>query len=127
LGRRIVERAGAILGQQRVSEPPVPTEPVEVVFEIAKADMDPVAGLQPGGKSLLSAAMEMGVRLDHFCGGECSCGTCRVEIIDGSQNLSRQDGMEQMVLGATNVAAGNRLACQARILGPVRVRVPEWF
>jgi 2Fe-2S ferredoxin len=69
----------------------------------------------------------MGVDLDHYCGGQCACGTCRVEILEGAQNLSAQDGMEQMVLGSTHVAAGNRLACQARLLGPVRVRIPEWF
>jgi ferredoxin len=98
-----------------------------VVFEMARPGQAPVEALQPGGISLLAAAARAGVDIDHYCGGQCSCGTCRIEIIEGSANLSEQDGMEQMVLGSANVAAGNRLACQARILGPVRVRVPQWF
>lgn len=71
--------------------------------------------------------MQLGLDLSHYCGGTCSCGTCRVEILLGAEHLSSPRGNETMVLGAEHLLAGDRLACQARVLGPVVVRVPEWF
>lgn len=113
LGRRLVQR-----GPQ---EKPVPAGPVDVRFE------DQGGGQVPGGVSLLAAAMKLDVRLPHYCGGMCSCGTCRVEIVQGADNLSLPRGNETMVLGAEAAGRGARLACQARVLGPVVVRVPPWF
>lgn len=79
------------------------------------------------GTTVLDAARQAGVDLRSYCGGNCSCGTCRVEIVRGDRNLSRRQGMEEMVLGAEKVARGDRLACQAQVLGEVEVRIPEWF
>ena len=79
------------------------------------------------GTTILAAACQAGVDVPHYCGGTCSCGTCRVEIVSGADKLSPAAGREQMVLGAERTRAGDRLACQARILGPVSVRVPDWF
>jgi len=84
-------------------------------------------GVVPGASTLLAAATALGVDLDHFCGGGCSCGTCRVEIIEGAQNLTRPQGNEQMVLGHHASSRGDRLACQARLMGPVHARVPAGF
>lgn len=79
------------------------------------------------GTTLLESAHLAGVDLRSYCGGNCSCGTCRVEIVSGARHLSRAQGMEGMVLGADAAARGDRLACQAEVLGDVEVRVPEWF
>lgn len=81
----------------------------------------------PHGTTILQAARALDVSISHYCGGMASCGTCRVEIIDGADALSDIDGRETMVLGSQSAAAGNRLACQARILGAVTVKVPRWF
>ena len=79
------------------------------------------------GDTLLSAALALNLDVNHYCGGFCSCGTCRVEVVSGAENLSKPRGNEEMVLGSSNHAAGNRLACQARAHGPVVIRIPEWF
>lgn len=79
------------------------------------------------GISLLALASKAGIEIDHFCGGQCSCGTCRVIVGDGSNRLSKMAGMEQMVLGAKHVSNGCRLACQARAEGSVTIQVPRWF
>jgi ferredoxin len=83
------------------------------------------SGVVAKGSTLLEAGEALGLDLDHFCGGNCSCGTCRLEVVSGMRNLSRMDPMERAVLG---IAAddGSRLACQARAFGPVDVRVPEF-
>lgn len=84
------------------------------------------AGEVAAGQTLLQAAQQLGLDLDHYCGGTCSCGTCRVEILDGAGALSPISPRESMVLGDSRARAGDRLACQARVQGPVRVRRPRW-
>jgi ferredoxin len=79
------------------------------------------------GTSVLAAARSADVELRHYCGGNCSCGTCRVEIRAGAEALSRPDGMERAVLGDAAVSRGDRLACQAVVRGDVEVHVPAWF
>ena len=80
-----------------------------------------------GGTSILAAALEAKVDLDHFCGGNRSCGTCRVEVVSGGDRLSPRQPGEALVLGPRHQGPEHRLACQARVYGPVRVKVPAWF
>lgn len=80
------------------------------------------------GTSLLEAAQTASVDLRSYCGGNCSCGTCRVEVPSASRrHLSRRQGMEELVLGSDATARGDRLACQAQVLGDVDVVIPDWF
>lgn len=79
------------------------------------------------GASLLEAALLADIDLRSYCGGNCSCGTCRVIVKSGAKNLSKREGMEEFALGPDAIARGDRLACQAVVLGPVEVEVPEWF
>ncbi len=98
-----------------------PTGPQSVSFG------DVGAGEVEAGTTILSAAVSLGVDIDHFCGGSCSCGTCRVEIVSGAEALSPMRPSESIVLGHEAIVAGDRLACQARVLGAVEVRVPAFF
>ena len=79
------------------------------------------------GTTGLEAAQVAGLELDHFCGGNCSCGTCRVEVTRGEGNLSTPRPDESLVLGPVALDAGDRLACQAQIRGPVEVQIPRYF
>ncbi len=81
----------------------------------------------PPGGSLLDAAKHADVDLRYYCGGNCSCGTCRVLIHTGGKNLSPASGLEEMVLGPDAVARGDRLACQAQVRGDVAVTIPDDF
>jgi ferredoxin len=85
-------------------------------------------GDAPVGVTLLEAAKLLDVDIDHFCGGRCSCGTCRVEVDEPHRlALSKLELNEQAVLGPHAVRRGDRLACQARILGPLTLTVPDFF
>lgn len=79
------------------------------------------------GATLLEAARLADVELRSYCGGNCSCGTCRVQVVSGAGNLSRPQPMEQLVLGMEAERRGDRLACQAQVNGAVTVKVPDWF
>ena len=76
------------------------------------------------GQTLLDAARELGIILSAVCGGKGLCGRCRVEVIDGWENLSAPGENETKAMGETS-DLHHRLACCAVIKGPVSVFVPE--
>ena len=76
--------------------------------------------------SLLEASKLLGCRLNHDCGGNASCTTCRVEVQMGVENLSEIDFDEQHLLDREALSEPwHRLGCQAKVLGDVVVRVPD--
>jgi 2Fe-2S ferredoxin len=95
--------------------------------------MPRVTFLHPQGKSgvvtrnltLLDAAKELGFSLNHDCGGNASCTTCRVEVQSGGEHLSEIEFEEQDLLDREALREPwHRLGCQAKVLGDVVVRVP---
>src|SRR5574341_2267077 len=96
--------------------------------------MPRVTFLHPEGKSgevevntaLLDAAKALGFPLNHDCGGNASCTTCRVEVQAGGECLSEIEFEEQDLLDREALSEPwHRLGCQAKVLRDVVVRVPE--
>jgi 2Fe-2S ferredoxin len=84
------------------------------------------SGTVPCNTTLLDAAKELGFPLNHDCGGNASCTTCRVEVQSGEENLSEIDFEEQDLLDREALSEPwHRLGCQAKVLGDVVVKVPE--
>jgi ferredoxin, 2Fe-2S len=74
------------------------------------------------GGTLLGAAMKNGVRLMHVCGARTLCATCRVVVESGANNLTPMRGTEKFSLRwHLSLGPRTRLACQARVNGPVEV------
>jgi len=87
---------------------------------------DGKSGEVPSDLSLLEAAEQLGFPLNHDCGGNASCTTCRVDVIAGAEHLSDIDFDEQDLLDREALTEPyHRLGCQARVLGDVIVQVPE--
>jgi uncharacterized 2Fe-2S/4Fe-4S cluster protein (DUF4445 family) len=75
------------------------------------------------GTTILEAAQNAGVGISAICGGTGSCDACRIRLADQDQ-VSQPNETEVKALGASELAAGLRLACQTEVFGPVRVDVP---
>ena len=73
------------------------------------------------GKTLLSCALEMDVRISHVCGGDGACGTCRIEVIEGWNNLTPPTMDETY----KELEEPHRLSCQAKLVGDVIVKVAK--
>ena len=74
------------------------------------------------GETVLDAARAAGVEMVAVCGGEGWCFTCVICPLTGKFSpltLAEQDG-----LSAEQLAAGARLACQAKPLSDVKVEIP---
>ena len=70
--------------------------------------------------TLLAAAMKNGVRVMHACGAQTLCGTCRVKVNEGADNLTPMSFKEKLSLRYhLSLSPRVRLACQARVLGPL--------
>jgi 2Fe-2S ferredoxin len=78
------------------------------------------------GTSVLDAALNHAVDLEHNCGGNCACSTCHVIVQEGMESLSeRSEEEEDQLDDAEGLTARSRLACQAKISGPVVVVIPS--
>ncbi len=81
------------------------------------------------GVNLRAALLAEGVRVYRWprnyrplnCGGHGLCGTCRVEVIAGSENLNPMTGKEQAKLSLN--PENRRLSCQCFVEGDVTIRV----
>lgn len=75
------------------------------------------------GTTILVAAIQNGVPLRHDC-TEAICGTDRVRIVAGQDNLSGKTQNEELTLEMMQAGEEERLGCVARILGDVTVEIP---
>jgi ferredoxin len=74
------------------------------------------------GGTLLAAALKSHTRLMHLCGARTLCATCRVKVSAGAENLAPMSPLERLSLRYhLSFSSRTRLACQARVAGPVTV------
>jgi ferredoxin len=78
------------------------------------------------GQTLMEAAHAAGYYWPTVCGGKGSCRTCFAAVLTGAEHLSpvqpwEAEGIDALALGPAE-APSVRLACQARVRGPVTVR-----
>ena len=70
--------------------------------------------------TLLEAARDANVAIDAPCGGNGSCGKCRVQLLEGELESPRTAHISE-----EDYAAGWRLSCASRITSDVVVLVPD--
>ena len=74
------------------------------------------------GTTLLAAAQASGTGLVSLCGGEGWCESCLVRVTSGEVNSPTRSEMDY--LGADELEAGFRLACQVVPQSDVRIDIP---
>jgi ferredoxin len=104
----------------------------KVVFVTEKKEIE-----VPEGANLRDAAMKAGIPVNFMmgsptlgrflnCHGLGSCGTCRVLVKKGMENLSPRRGWERFRLGLMMASIGHedemRLACQAQVKGDCTIQ-----
>jgi ferredoxin, 2Fe-2S len=68
-------------------------------------------------------------RLDwmHSCGGKGRCTTCKVIVIEGHNQFSQVTPAENEYRATGALQSNERLSCQVRVLGDVKIAVPEEY
>jgi ferredoxin len=77
-------------------------------------------------ESMMHAAERQGLHWPTACHGHAECAACSVEVVEGGENLTPVEAAEQRALEvmpsrALGAKGQLRLACQARVRGPVVV------
>lgn len=75
------------------------------------------------GESIYIASTRTGILLGSICGGKSSCGRCKVRILSG--NCTQPTNNEKKHLSEEEIRDGYRLACNARILGDLKIYIPK--
>jgi 2Fe-2S ferredoxin len=86
-----------------------------------------MTGRAEAGDTILDVALRHRVPLEHECGGNCACTTCRVLVCEGSENLTSMEEAEaDRLTTADDRSETSRLSCQAIVRrGAVTVYVVE--
>jgi 2Fe-2S ferredoxin len=78
------------------------------------------------GTTVLDAALDNDIDLDHNCGGNCACSTCHVVISEGLESLNEVSEDEEELLEEVDTRyPGSRLACQCEVVQDLVVTNPN--
>jgi serine/threonine protein kinase/hemoglobin-like flavoprotein/class 3 adenylate cyclase len=92
---------------------------IKLIYQASRERV--VADAKPG-MSVLEASRYNNLAHTSVCGGRARCTTCRVLVLEGAENLAPRTAAEQAVAQRKRWPKNIRLACQARVMGPVTVR-----
>ena len=90
----------------------------KVIFQIEGGS--PVTVECNKGDNLLEIARRANVAIDAPCGGNGSCGKCRVQLVEGEL-----ESMQSRHISGEEYAAGWRLSCCSKVVGDATVMVPD--
>lgn len=77
-------------------------------------------------KNLLDIIHENYIDWMHACGGKGRCTTCKVQVLEGLNNFSKETQSELKYRRMKRLADNERLSCQCQIHGDIVVNVaPE--
>ena len=72
--------------------------------------------------TILECARELGIGLTSICGGQGTCGGCRIQIIKG--DVEPVAAKEKELFSPEQLAQGWRLACRALLKSDTRIYIP---
>ena len=81
--------------------------------------------IHPQSRSILAALQNERVDWMHACGGKGRCTTCKLIVVKGFEQISEKTAAEIRYEQEGKLSGNERLACQAKALGDLAVRVPD--
>lgn len=78
------------------------------------------------GANLMKSLLEAGLPVASSCQGDGICAKCRIQVIEGAENLSQINPREQILRDRLRIAREFRISCQTLVLGDVTVDATYW-
>lgn len=75
--------------------------------------------------SLLTACIRAKIPISHACEGMASCGTCRVIVGEGLDQVGERNSLEQEMADDRTFSSEERLACQILVQKNFKFKLPE--
>ncbi len=86
----------------------------------------PVSPDESDKQSLMALLLKSKLPVASSCQGDGICSKCRVEIVEGEENLTPELELETKTKKRNHIAANNRLACQVFVRGDVKIDTNYW-
>ena len=98
----------------------------KVLFRFEEQPEKEVIVTVDSGDTILDAALDNNLHLNHNCGAVCACSTCHVYIDKGMNDLPEiSDKEEDFIDRAENPKINSRLGCQCIINSDIEVTIPD--
>lgn len=77
---------------------------------------------EDSSKTVLEISLKNEIPHVYACGGHARCSTCRVLILEGTENLQPRNELEYALAQKKSLEENIRIACQTKIKGNVKLR-----
>jgi 2Fe-2S ferredoxin len=74
-------------------------------------------------RTILEVLLDNHIEIDHSCGGNGSCGTCRFFLKGESSAISEKNEIEMEMALDRNFKENERLACQTHVLQSCEIQL----
>lgn len=78
------------------------------------------------GENLMQALLRNDVPVASSCHGDGICRKCVVTVVEGLQNLSQPTLLEIDLAERSPIQPNQRISCQARVTGDIRIDTGYW-
>lgn len=78
------------------------------------------------GANLMESLLEAGLPVASSCHGDGICARCRIEIVNGWENLSPINETESILRSRHRIQKPLRISCQTEVLGDITVDASYW-
>ncbi|MGZ3772894.1 MAG: 2Fe-2S iron-sulfur cluster-binding protein [Pseudobdellovibrionaceae bacterium] len=80
----------------------------------------------PAGANLMNALLDENIPVASSCNGDGICAKCKIEILNGAENLSQENETEIFLKEKFNLPKTIRISCQTEIIGDITVDASYW-
>jgi len=74
--------------------------------------------------NLLNSLVQNKIPISHSCGGNGTCGTCRVIILKSGEKLEAPHEIENEMIRERHFHANERLSCQIKPVDQLEIQLP---
>lgn len=74
----------------------------------------------------MQALLSAGLPVASSCRGDGVCAKCRIEIIEGKENLTPEGDRESFLRERHDIPRAERVSCQVQVLGDLLVDTSYW-
>lgn len=67
-----------------------------------------------------------GVPVASSCGGDGVCGKCRIQIVEGQENISIENETETFLREKYSLPSRLRISCQVCVYGDITIDTAYW-
>ena len=78
------------------------------------------------GATLMQTLLDAGIAVASSCRGDGVCAKCRIQVIEGHENLTTPQATEIFLKDRHSLEKHERVSCQVQVLGDITVDAPYW-